>query len=240
MIAAVGSVAERSCHTRPVTDRRLVVVDVDDHDLFARGLALLLTTNAGDRFEVGGTTTHVEEAPALVESCAADLALVDLAMPPLGGAAAIRQIKRRHPATRVLALSGSDDLELAEQALRAGADGYLTKSADPEVLVAPLLTVAAGFRVLEGELLDVLLTTARKPPEALLDALDSQDLRLWALLARGLETQDIANRMLVSERTAKRMVASLLNRIGAANRVEAAGLAGAYGLLDQSPGECPQ
>lgn len=217
-----------------------MVVVVDDHELFARGLALLLTTNAGDRFEVGGTTTHVEEAPALVESCGADLALVDLAMPPLGGAAAIRQIKRRHPATRVLALSGSDDLGLAEQALRAGADGYLTKSADPEVLVAPLLTVAAGFRVLEGELLDVLLTTTRKPPEALLDTLDSQDLRMWALLARGLETQDIANRMLVSERTAKRMVASLLNRIGAANRVEAAGLAGAYGLLDHDPVDRPQ
>lgn len=240
MIAAVDLVAERTCHTKPVNDRRLVVVVVDDHELFARGLALLLTTNAGDRFEVGGTTTHVEEASALVESCGADLALVDLAMPPLGGAAAIRQIKRRRPATRVLALSGSDDLELAEQALRAGADGYLTKSADPEVLVAPLLTVAAGFRVLEGELLDVLLTTTRKPPEALLDTLDSQDLRLWALLARGLETQDIANRMLVSERTAKRMVASLLNRIGAANRVEAAGLAGAYGLLDHDPADRPQ
>lgn len=232
-------VAERACHTRSVTDRRLVVVIVDDHDLFARGLALLLATTTGGRFEVGGTTTHVEEASALVDSCAADLALVDLAMPPLGGAAAIRQIKRRRPGTRVLALSGSDDLELAEQALRAGADGYLTKSADPEVLVAPLLTVAAGFRVIEGALLDLLLTTARKPPETLLDTLGSQDLRLWALLARGLETQDIATRMLVSERTAKRMVASLLNRIGAANRVEAAGLAGAYGLLDHD-GDRPQ
>ncbi|MFG1641358.1 response regulator [Amycolatopsis sp. NPDC049252] len=114
----------------------------------------------------------------MVESCAADPALVDLAMPPLGGAAAIRQIKRRHPATRVLAPAGSDDLEFAERALRAGADG--------------------------------------------------------------LETRDIGGRMLVSERTAKRVVASLLNRIGAANRVEAAGLAGAYGLLDHDPADRPQ
>ncbi|GAB3004182.1 putative transcriptional regulator, LuxR family protein [Amycolatopsis acidiphila] len=211
-----------------------MTVIVDDHELFARGLALLLSTQAGDRFEVAGLTTHVEEAPGLVESCGAELAIVDLAMPPLGGAAAIRQIKRRFPGTRVLALSGSDDLDLAEQALRAGADGYLTKSADPEVLVAPLLTVAAGFRVLEGELLDLLLTTTKKPPESLLSGLGSQDLRLWTLLARGLETNDIANRMLVSERTAKRMVASLLNKIGAANRVEAAGLAGSYGLLEDS------
>jgi DNA-binding NarL/FixJ family response regulator len=220
-----------------VKNRRLVIVIVDDHELFARGLALLLSTSAGDRFEVGGLTTHVEEAAGLVESCDADLAIVDLAMPPLGGTAAIRQIKKRFPRTRVLALSGSDDLELAEQALQAGADGYLTKCADPEVLVAPLLSVAAGFRVLEGELLDLLLTTARKPPPALLEGLGAQDLRLWTFLARGLETNDIANRMLVSERTAKRMVASLLNRIGAANRVEAAGLAGTYGLLDSPANE---
>lgn len=213
-------------------DRRLVIVIVDDHELFARGLALLLTTGAGDRFVVGGHTAHVEEAPALVESCAADLAIVDLTMPPLGGAAAIRQIKRRGLGTRVLALSGSDDLDLAEQALLAGADGYLTKSADPEVLVAPLLTVAAGIPVLEPELLDRLLAAARKPPPEVLERLGSQDLRLWTLLARGLETADIANRLVVSERTAKRLVASLLNKIGAANRVEAAGLAGTYGLLD--------
>lgn len=211
-----------------------MVVIVDDHDLFAQGLALLLSTRAGDRFSVGGLTTHVEEASALVDSCQADLAIVDLAMPPLGGSAAIRQIKLRFPNTKVLALSGSDDLELAENALRAGADGYLQKSADPDVLVAPLMTVAAGFRVLDQNLFETLLAASRKPPEWLFEGLSSQDLRLWTFVARGMETGDIARRMLVSERTAKRMLAALLNKIGAANRIEAAGLAGKYGLLDNA------
>lgn len=209
-----------------------MVAIVDDHDLFAQGLELLLSTKAGDRFEVGGVTTRVEEAPALVDSCQADLAIVDLAMPPLGGNAAIRQIKQRRPDTRVLALSGSEDLTLAENAIRAGADGYLRKSADPDVLVAPLLTVAAGFRVLDERLLETVLATSRKPPESVFEKLSPQDVRLWTLTARGLETTDIARRMVVSERTAKRMLASLLHKIDAANRVEAAGLAGQYGLLD--------
>ncbi len=216
-----------------------MVAIIDDHDLFAQGLALLLSTRAGDRFVVGGHTTRVEEGSALVESCGAHLAIVDLAMPPLGGCTAIHQIKRRFPKIRVLALSGSEDLKLAEAALRAGADGFLRKSADPDVLVAPLLTVAAGLRVLDGALLNTLLQASRKAPESLLTRLNAQEIRLWIFVAQGMETAAIARRMLVSERTAKRMTASLLNKIGAANRIEAAGLAGRYGLLDDPTLDLP-
>ncbi len=112
----------------------------------------------------------------------------------------------------------------------------LAKSADPEALVNPLLTVARGLRVLHPEMLDALLAASRQPPADLVDKLGRQELRLWVLVAQGLETADIARRMLVSERTAKRMVAVLLNKIGAANRTEAAGLAGRYGLLDPPSG----
>lgn len=205
---------------------------IDDHDLFSQGLALLLAAKAGATFDIGGRTAHVEEAVAIVEQHQADIAIVDLAMPPLGGAAAIRQIKKHRPETKVLAISGAEDLELAEQALRAGADGYLPKSADPDVLAAPLLTIMGGFRVLDPRLTNALLNASRNPPEGLLDQLSSQEINLWRLLSRGLETTDIARRILVSERTAKRLVASLLQKIGAANRIKAAGLAGQYGLLD--------
>lgn len=226
----------KSCHTVPVrTQKRLVVVIVDDHGLFAEGLELILTTKAGDLFLVGGVTTRVEDAASMVEECRADVAIVDLAMPPVGGCAAIRQIKSRSPSTKVLALSGADDLDLAEQALRSGADGYLRKSAEPDVLVAPLLTVAAGFRVLDDDMFDSLLSAARKPPESVLRELTPQDLRLWGFVALGMETQEIAERMFVSERTAKRLLAGLLRTIGVANRIQAAALAGRYGLIDDAP-----
>ncbi len=212
--------------------RKIVVVIVDDHELFAQGLALLLTREWGELFTVGGQTTYVEEAADLVAGCDADVAIIDLTMPPLGGVAAIRHIKARHPKTRILALSGTDDVSLAEEALRAGADGFLPKTARPEALAGPLWTIAEGLRVVDGTLLDALLSNTRKPPTTLLDNLSDQDLRLWTLLATGMETGDIAQRMLVSERTAKRMVAALLARLGVTNRIAAAAMAGRFGVLD--------
>jgi DNA-binding NarL/FixJ family response regulator len=145
----------------------------------------------------------------------------------------IRRVRAAYPATRILALSGTEDLDLAAAALRAGADGYLGKSADPEVLVAPLLAIVAGVRVLRPELLDALLHAADRTADGLVDRLGERELQLWTLLARGLETSEIARPMLVSERTAKRMIAALLHKLGAANRIEAAALAGRAGLLDR-------
>ncbi|WP_214369390.1 response regulator [Pseudonocardia sp. H11422] len=220
-------------------DGRHVVVIVDDHALFAQGLALLLESRAGETFTVAGSVTAGEEAVALVGRHRADIAIVDLALPPLGGVETIRRIKAAYPATRVLALSGTEDLSLAAAALRAGADGYLGKSADPEVLVAPLLAIVAGVRVLRGELLDALLAAADRTVDSLTERLSPREIELWTLLARGLETSEIAKPMLVSERTAKRMIASLLHKLGAANRIEAAALAGRCGLLDPDPDHEP-
>lgn len=217
-------------------DRPYVVVIVDDHELFAEGLELLLTRDWGDRFVIGGRTTFVEEAAELATSCDADLAVVDLSMPPLGGVAAIRHIKARHPATRVLALSGTGDMALAEDALRAGADGFLSKTVRPDALVGPLTTIAAGLRVVDPALLDALLSGTRKPSGRVLSSLTPAEIKLWVLVSTGMETADIAARMVVSERTAKRMVASLLNKLGVGNRIAAAALAGRSGILDDIEG----
>ncbi len=217
-------------------DGRYVVVIVDDHALFSQGLALLLQARAGDTFTVAGSATAGEEAVALVGREAADIAIVDLALPPLGGVETIRRIRAAYPGTHVLALSGTEDLGLASAALRAGAGGFLGKSADPEVLVAPLLAIVAGVRVVRPDLLDALLAAGDRTGDGLLERLDGREMQLWTLLARGLETSEIARPMLVSERTAKRMIASLLHRLGAANRIEAAALAGRYGLLDDPDG----
>ena len=215
-----------------MSQKPYVVVIVDDHELFAEGLELLLTRDWGELFVIGGRTTFVEEAAELVTTCDADLAIVDLSMPPLGGVAAIRHIKARHPRTRILALSGTDDVTLAEEALRAGADGFLPKTVRPEALAGPLTTIATGQRVVDPKVLDALLSGVRKPGAERLKSLAPQELKLWTLLSTGMETADIATRMVVSERTAKRLVASLLHKLGVTNRIAAAALAGQSGLLD--------
>lgn len=217
-------------------DGPLVVVVVDDHRLFSRGLELLLNSTPDGRVKVAGRTEHAKEALDLVRRHRPQVAVIDLSMPPPGGLAAIREVKHHYPHVRVLALTGTEDVCLALEALAAGADGFMAKSSDPEVLVPPLLMLGAGLSVLPVSLLSALVECMARPARAALERLSEEERELWRLLAKGLESAEIAERLYVSERTAKRMVASLLRKVGAANRIEAAALAGRSGLLDEIPG----
>ena len=210
----------------------IVVVIIDDHGLFSRGLELLLSAASEGRIKVAARTESAEEALALVRRHRPQVALVDLAMPPPGGVGAIREIAHHYPEVRILALSGTDDRDLALEALAAGAHGFIPKSSDPDVLVPPLLSLGGGLSVLPTSLLQALVELRATPRPAAVAKLEEDEIALWRLVARGLESLEIAERTFVSERTAKRMIASLLRKLEVANRVEAALLAGRVGLLD--------
>jgi two-component system, NarL family, nitrate/nitrite response regulator NarL len=153
-------------------------------------------------------------------------------MPPPGGNAAIRAVKRAHPTVRVLALSGVTDAQERLAALRAGADGFVPKTSQPDDLLHPLLALVQGYGVVPASMLRALVDAAERPASDLVDSLDDDQRRLWLAIARGASTDAIADEWIVSERTAKRMVATLLRKVGARNRIEAAALAGRSGLLD--------
>ena len=121
------------------------VVVIDDHPLFSRGLSLLLPGLSAGRVRVVGTTDDASAAAALVRRHHADVAIVDLHMPPPGGTRAIAAIRRADPMVRVVALSGLAEADAALEALRAGAAAFLPKTADPELLVRPLLAVLDGW-----------------------------------------------------------------------------------------------
>lgn len=210
---------------------------MDDHPLFSRGLALLLPGVSGGRVRVVGTTEDASAAAALVRRHRADVAVVDLHMPPPGGTRAIAAIRRADPMVRVVALSGLAEADAALEALRAGAVGFLPKTADPEALVRPLLAVLDGWSVLPEELLRRLLDQSTPTGEqGVAERLSADERRLWRLVADGAPTVDIATTLHVSERTAKRLVASLLRSLGVSTRVEAAALAGRAGLDKGSSG----
>jgi two-component system nitrate/nitrite response regulator NarL len=195
------------------------VVVVDDHPLFSRGLALLLPGVSSGRVRVVGTTDDASAAAALVRRHHADVAVVDLHMPPPGGVRAIAAIRRADPMVRVVALSGLAEADAALEALRVGAAGFLPKSVVPEPLLRQLLEAA--------------------PPtgdDGLAARLTSDERRLWRLVADGVSTVDMATTLHVSERTVKRLVAHLLRRLGVATRVEAAALAGRVGLGAEGDG----
>lgn len=215
-----------------MTDRALRLVVIDDHALFAQGLELLLPALPDSPLEVVGWTDQAQMALDLIRRHEPDIALVDIDMPPPGGLEAMRAIKRFRPAVRVVALTGVTDLQLPVRALTNGADAYLPKTSDPEELLPPLAAIAAGWCVVPPSLVDHLGEIAGRSDNPIVDALDDDDLRLWRLLATGAGTVEIADELAVSERTAKRMTASLLRRLGVSNRVAAAALAGQLGVLD--------
>jgi two-component system nitrate/nitrite response regulator NarL len=207
------------------------VVVIDDHPLFSRGLSLLLPGLSNGRVRVVGITDDASAAAALVRRHHADVAVVDLHMPPPGGTRAIAAIRRADPMVRVVALSGLAEADAALEALRAGAVAFLPKTADPELLVRPLLAVLDGWSVVPEALLRQLLSDARpSADQSVADRLTADERRLWRLIAEGTSTVDIATTLHVSERTAKRLVAHLLRRLDVATRVEAAALAGRTGL----------
>lgn len=210
---------------------RVDLVVVDDHPLFSRGLALLLPTVSQGRVRVVGTTDDASAAAALVHRVHADLALVDLAMPPPGGMRAIAAIRRADPGVRIVALSGTADEDEQLESLRAGAEGFLPKTSSPETLVPPLLAVLDGWSVIPTSLLRRLQRdTAPRADQGVLTRLGADDRRVWKLVAAGTTTVDMAATLHVSERTAKRLVAGLLRQLHVGSRTEAAALAGEVGL----------
>jgi two-component system, NarL family, nitrate/nitrite response regulator NarL len=212
---------------RPPVD----VVVIDDHPLFSRGLELLLPPESGGRVRVVGTTEDASAGAALVRRHNADVAIVDLHMPPPGGTRAIAAIRRTEPMVRIVALSGLAEADAALEALRAGASAFLPKTTSPEALVRPLLAVLDGWSVVPEPLLRQLLDDAAPTADQGIAArLTADDRRPWRLVAAGTSTVDIATTLHVSERTAKRLVAHLLRRLDVATRVEAAALAGRVGL----------
>ena len=213
------------------------VVVIDDHPLFSRGLSLLLPPVSDGRVRVVGTTDDASAGAALVRRHHADVAVVDLHMPPPGGVRAIAAIRRAEPLTRVIALSGLAEPDAALEALRAGAAGFLPKTATPEALVLPLLAVLDGWSVIPEPLLRQLLAdSAPADGQGIAEQLSSDDRRLWRLVAAGTSTVDIATTLHVSERTVKRLVANLLRQLKVATRVEAAALAGRVGLEAEPAG----
>jgi two-component system nitrate/nitrite response regulator NarL len=208
------------------------IVIVDQQPLFSRGLAMLLPSVSAGRVEVVACVGTAGEAAGTVRRHRPELALVDLELPPPGGVRAITAIRRTEPAVAVIAMTSAADQELALHAVHVGARGVLSKTAEPEDLLPPLLALVDGWAVVPREVLAQLSATGGNA-RRLQDRLDSEDRRLWRLLSTGRTLGQIGVELHVSERTVKRLTAALLRRLQVTSRTEAAALAGRSGLLDE-------
>jgi DNA-binding NarL/FixJ family response regulator len=204
-----------------MTERILIV---DDHPLTRDALARLLEHNG---FDVVGEAGSGEEAIALAGELHPDLVLLDLTMPGLDGLTALPRIREAAPETEIVVLTASEDEHNLLGAIRGGAAGYLLKSEPPERIVSFLRGVAQGEAALSGAVARRLLDQVREGgtraavPESIARVLSARELEVLLLLDRHLGTEEIAQRLAISEHTVRSHVKSLLAKLGVSSRREA-------------------
>jgi len=202
-----------------VTQTRVLIAD--DHPVVRKGIQMLLGTEPS--IQVVGEAINGEEAVQKASELQPDVVLMDLVMPGVGGTRATLEIKRLLPDTKVIILTGFSEKARAEEAVRAGADGYLLKDVDGGDLIKAIQAVRQGGMPLDPQVASFVLRNVEHNTAShnagMLTARERQILRL---LASGLSNRAIAEILKIRPGTVKVHVSNILNKLHMASRTEAA------------------
>ncbi|MEN8172201.1 MAG: response regulator transcription factor [Chloroflexota bacterium] len=199
---------------------------VDDQRLMRDGLRTLLEIEKD--LEIIGEAENGEQAVEAYRDHKPDVMLMDIRMPGINGVEATRQIKSESPEARILILTTFDDDEYVFEGLRAGASGYLLKDVSGGELADAIRTVAQGGALIEPSVArKVVAEFARLTPSAqsadkLADPLSEREMEILKVLAQGFTNKEIGAQLHLAEGTVKNYVTSILQKIGARDRTQAA------------------
>lgn len=218
------------------------ILIADDHSVVRAGLRALLERQS--RFRVIGEAGTGEEAIAKAQELQPDIAVLDIRMPGVSGIEACRRIIESTPTCKVIMLTSYAEDDLLFAAIQAGAAGYVLKRVGDNDLVLAVDRVSRGEGILDPSMTAAVFAEVRKANEAQHAAafanLTSQELAVLALVAEGLTNRQIAIKLYLGEGTVRNYVSSVLAKIGAANRAEAAAYAVKHNireLIPPMPGE---
>lgn len=212
------------------TTRKIRVMIVDDHQVVRQGFSMFL--RAFNDFVLVGEAANGQEAVDKCEEFKPDVILMDMVMPKLTGSEATAIIRERRPHTQIIALTSfTDDRQLVQKALKAGAIGYLFKDISIDDLASAIRTAYRGDPILAPEATRMLIQATRNPQKIDYN-LSNREKDVLALLIEGMNNPQIADELTISRSTVKFHVSSILGKLGVANRAEAVAIAVEHKLVD--------
>jgi DNA-binding NarL/FixJ family response regulator len=209
------------------------VAVVDDQRLFARGLSGLVDMLPG--VAVVGVAYDGEEAIALCREEEPDVVLMDITMPKMDGISATREIKDLLPQTAVIILTGHEEDENVFEGIKAGAQGYLLKDAEPEDLSRAIRTVHTGDTIIAPELAQKMLNTFESGGprgSRLAPPLTERELEVIRALAQGMSDRQIARSLDISEKTVRNHTSNIYRKLHIYDRTQAVIYAIREGVID--------
>ncbi len=207
------------------------ILVVDDHSLFRDGIISLLEASG---FHVVGQAGNGRDALEVIAATSPDIVLMDILMPEMDGITALGEVKKRHPQTKVVILTVSDDDENLYEAIRCGADGYLHKNLDSTQFIELLQGLGKGeaavtrktaARIMQG------FSQKAQAPAAPTNTLTLREIDLLSMVADGESNKAIAQHLDLSENTIKYHMRNIMQKLGAQNRTEAVMAALRAGLI---------
>jgi two-component system invasion response regulator UvrY len=213
------------------------VMLVDDHAVVRMGFRLLL--QACDDIEVVAEAESGEQALQLLSGSSgkgprpADVVVMDLSMPGIGGLETLRRLRARDAALRVLVLSAHEDTAHPQRALKAGAAGYLSKRSAADALLDAVRAVAGGQRYIDPAMAAKLALAQLGGGETSpVDALSEREFEVFVQLAKGRSVAEIAQQLTLSPSTVGTHLYSIKGKLGASNQAELTLIAVRWGLIE--------
>ena len=213
---------------------KMRIVLVDDHEVVRLGLKVLLEQS--DHFEVVGEANNAKEAVEITGKFRPDIVLMDIRLPGASGIEACEEITQLYPEVRVVMLTSYAEDEMLFSAIRAGASGYLLKQINSEDLIHSLESVRRGDALLDPMVTQRVFQEVRravKEEEASAFAiLSQQEKHVLILVSEGKTNREIAKSLFLGEGTVRNYASSILSKLGASNRAEAAAYAVEHNLKE--------
>jgi two-component system, NarL family, response regulator LiaR len=202
--------------------KKIRVLVVDDQTMVREGTVAILANYAD--VEVIGKAGDGIQAMEIIRREKPDVVLLDMVMPNQDGLTTIPMIRETSPNTRILVVTGYPDNEFVYPAIKAGALGYILKDATRDQLLQAIRDVNDGRASLQPSIAVKLIQEINHPTELkyTADPLTRRELETIRLIARGLSNQEIADKLVVNERTIAKYVSSILDKLQLANRTQAA------------------